>query len=120
MSFGKASAAAAACMTLVAGPAGAAEATSALAWSTYLRAGPSETSAALDELAHDVTVRVLGCDARWCHVADGTVQGYVDRDALALPRVPPPDASALGHCTIAALSDAPNGAPTRLCDSGRR
>ena len=79
---------------MAAHPGSAREAGTALAWSTYLRSGPGETYAAIDELSHDVRVRVMGCDGRWCRVADGTVEGYVDRDALALPHPPPADASA--------------------------
>lgn len=104
----------------MAGGVAAAGTPTSVAWSTYLRAAPSQTAPAIDELAHDVPVRVLGCDARWCHVADGTITGYVDRDALSLPRVPPPDAAALGHCTVAALADAPRPDPTRFCDATAR
>ena len=96
----------------------AAQPGAALAWSTYLRSGPGETYAAIDELAHDVRVQVVGCDAQWCRVIDGTVQGYVDRAALALPHPPPADASAATHCVVAGLADDRKPAPTRFCSPG--
>lgn len=95
--------------------AGAAQAT--LAWSTYLRAGPAQTSAALDELSHDASVTVLGCGLRWCRIASDSGEGYVDRDALTLPATPSPDARATAGCFVAGQADDRRPAPTRFCPS---
>ncbi len=62
----------------------------AVTWSTYLRAGAAQTSEALDEVEHGDRVRVLGCSDRWCEVVDDGLRGFVDRDALDLPRLPRP------------------------------
>ena len=111
----KAPAIAALAVLLVSSPVLAGDAGTALAWSTYLRSGPGETYAAIDELSHDVHVRVIGCDARWCRVADGTTQGYVDRDALALPHPPPADALATTGCVVVGQADNRKPIPTRFC-----
>ena len=91
-----------------------------LAWSTYLRAGPGETFAALDELSHDVRVSVLGCGPRWCRITSDQWQGYVDRDALTLPGTPGPRRDAASDCFVAGLADDRRPAPTRFCPSSPR
>ena len=104
-------------MLLLAGGAAAVPPTSAVVgWSTYLRAGPSQTAVALDELEHDVRVRVLACDNGWCRVSAAAGTGFIDRDALTLPRVPRPDAAAR-DCVVALQADAPRPTPTRFCST---
>ncbi len=99
---------------LAGAPASAGSAT--VGWSTYLRAGPSETAEALDEVEHDVHVRVLGCTGRWCRVSTAVGDGFVDRDALDLPRVPVPNAAA-PLCATAPQADTPGPTPTRFCST---
>ena len=84
-------------------------------WSTYLRAGPAETAAAISELEHDTPVKLLGCDAGWCHVAIGSVDGYVDRDALALPRTLAPSPPARRNCVTVGQADNRGEIATRFC-----
>ena len=95
-------------------PAGVA---SHLAWSTYLRAGPSSAASVIDELFHDTAVTVSGCSGRWCQVRVGRTTGYVDRDALALPRPAPATASQDGaaNCVTAGLNSYNGKAPVRFC-----
>ena len=106
---------AAASTLLLTASAAAADRPAAIAWSTYLRAGPGETYAVLDELVHDRTVTVAGCDARWCQVSDGVVRGYVDRDALDLPRLQAPQPPSSGPCAIVSQADDRKPRATRFC-----
>ena len=89
--------------------------TVALAWSTYLRAGPAQTSQAIAELEHDTPVEVLACSPGWCRVSAQGAQGWVDRDALVLPRTPAPVPPAGPDCVIAAQVDDRAPVPTRFC-----
>ena len=93
-----------------------------VAWSTYLRAGPGETYAAISELEHDTRVGVVGCDGRWCRVSGEAAQGYVDRDALELPRTLAPEPPARTDCVVVGQADNRGPIPTRFCSapSGRR
>ncbi len=91
-----------------------------VAWSTYLRSGPGQTFTALSELEHDARVEVAGCAGGWCRVRDGAVQGYVDRDALTLPRTSPPVPPANTGCVIAGQADDRRPMPTRFCSAVRR
>ena len=95
-------------------PAGVA---SHLAWSTYLRAGPSSAASVIDELFHDTAVTVSSCGPQWCQVRVGRTVGYVDRDALALPRPPQATASQDGaaNCVTAGLNSYNGKAPVRFC-----
>jgi hypothetical protein len=100
--------------------AGAAEAApQRLAWSTFLRAGPGDQFAALDEIEHSTSVEVLGCAAGWCRIQEGRTVGYIDQDALTLPKVPggaTPPASA-PNCFVAGQVSYPEAAPTRFCET---
>ncbi len=51
-------------------------------WSTYMRAGPGDTYAVIDEVEHDETVDIRDCRGKWCQVQYGRAIGYIDRDAL--------------------------------------
>ena len=104
---------------LVAGPAWAATPT-VVAWSTYLRAGPGQSFAALSELEHDTRVQVGGCDAGWCRVTGPSLKGYVDRDALDLPRTLAPIPPARSDCVVAGQADNRGPIPTRFCSEAAR
>ncbi len=99
--------------------AGAASAASpqptAIAWSTYLRAGPGETYTAISELEHDTRVKVVGCSGRWCQVSGAEGQGYVDRNALDLPRTSAPQPPANTDCVVVGQADNRGPIPTRFC-----
>ena len=86
-----------------------------IAWSTYLRAGPDETSEAITELEHDRRVEVLGCSGRWCKVSRATGEGYVDREALYLPRTLAPHPAANGDCVVVGQAGDRGPIPTRFC-----
>ena len=105
----------AAALLLAGARATAAEAGASVAWSTYLRSGPGEAYAALNELEHDTKVAVLGCDAHWCQVSDGGARGYVDRDALDLPRLQPPQPPSTDPCVIVTQADDRKPRATRFC-----
>jgi len=83
-------------------------------WSTYLRAGPGARFAVIDELRHDASVMVRGCAQHWCEVVVGQTIGYVDQDALRLPRTPAADSGARG-CFIANQTGWRQPTPTRFC-----
>ena len=87
------------------------------AWSTYLRSGPGDAYPVLDELEHDTLVTVGGCSGRWCRIMKGSVSGYVDRDALMLPRPAPLAATVAGAetCFVADQPGYRRPAPTRFC-----
>lgn len=99
---------------------GAAASPVSTSWSTYLRGGASEASPVLDELEHDTRLDLLGCSGRWCQVSDKGILGYVDRDALFLPRPPQPSAKPppAGAC-FSSLADSYRG-PKQLefCQTG--
>lgn len=99
------------------GPAAAAAPSVAVAWSTYLRAGPGQTYAAISELEHDTRVKILGCDARWCRVSNASVDGYVDRDALDIPRTLAPDPPARTDCVVVGQADDRKPIATRFCSA---
>ena len=88
-----------------------------MAWSTYLRAGPGETYAAITELEHDTRVSVVGCDGRWCRISDASGSGYVDRDALDLPRTLAPQPPATMDCVVVGQADNRGPIPTRFCSA---
>ena len=89
----------------------------AIAWSTYLRAGPGETYAAISELEHDTPVKVMGCDGQWCQVSGAAIAGYVDRDALDLPRTLAPQPPVSTDCVVAGQADNRGPIPTRFCSA---
>ncbi len=99
---------------------GAAEATpQRTAWSTYLRSGPGETFPVIDELEHGVLLNVGSCGDRWCRVIDGATAGYIDKDALLLPKPPPAAAPAGGPegCFVADQTGYRHPTPTRYCQT---
>lgn len=106
---------AASALLLSASAAAAGDKGTSVAWSTYLRAGPGEVYAALDELEHDAKVAVLACDAHWCQVSDGGLRGYVDRDALDLPRIQAPQPPSNDPCAIVTQADDRRPRSTRFC-----
>ena len=89
----------------------------AIAWSTYLRAGPSETASAITELEHDTPVKVEGCSGRWCRVSGEAGSGYVDRDALELPRTLAPQPPANTDCVVVGQTDNRGPIATRFCSA---
>ena len=91
-----------------------------IAWSTYLRAGPGETYAAISELEHDSRIGLVGCDGRWCRVSGALGQGYVDRDALELPRTLAPQPPARTDCVLVGQADNRGPISTRFCSAAGR
>ena len=100
-----------------AGPVLAAPPPATVGWSTYLRTGPGETYAAISELEHDTQVMVLGCDRGWCRVSGASLQGYVDRDALELPRTLAPAPPARRDCVVVGQADDRRPIATRFCSA---
>lgn len=89
----------------------------AIAWSTYLRAGPGQAYEAIDELEHDTRVQVVDCSGRWCRVSGASGSGYVDRDALDLPRTVAPQPPANADCVVVGQADNRGPIPTRFCSA---
>lgn len=85
------------------------------AWSTYLRSGPGETYAAVSELEHDTPVRLAGCQGRWCRVSTVDARGFVDRDALDLPRTAALKPPGRRDCVTVEQADDRKPIPTRFC-----
>lgn len=83
-------------------------------WSTYLRAGPGEASETVFELEHDTRVTLDGCQGRWCRVKQGGAAGWIDRDALELPRSPAP-AAGRRDCVSVPQADEHGRSGTRFC-----
>ena len=91
-----------------------------IAWSTYLRAGPGETYAAISELEHDTRVVLVGCSAQWCRVSGEAGRGYVDRAALEMPRTLAPQPPARADCVIVGQADNRGPILTRFCSARGR
>lgn len=84
---------------------------------TYLRAGPGEHYAVLDELAPHTDVDVLSCDAGWCRVRLGRIQGFIGAHILSAPDIHAKPGAAAGPCVIARVNGRPRGGDTvRVCD----
>jgi hypothetical protein len=88
-----------------------------LAWSTFLRAGPGDRYAVIDEIEHSTPVQVLGCATGWCRIQDGRTTGYIDQDALTLARPATgwAPAAAEADCFVAGQVSNRGAAPTRFC-----
>lgn len=86
-------------------------------WTTYLRSGPDYASPALTELEHDTRVDLKSCDGRWCRVSATGAQGFIDRDALSLPRTLAPVPPARTGCVVAGQADNRGPIPTRFCSA---
>ncbi len=111
-------AAALAALLAAAGPAASAPLRpTVVAWSTYLRAGPGETYAAISELEHDTRVVLVGCHGDWCRVSGASGQGYVDRASLELPRTLAPQPPARTDCVVVGQADNRGPIPTRFCSA---
>ena len=86
---------------------------------SYLRAGPGEQYAALDEVEPHSQVDVLSCDKNWCRVRFGRSDGFVRADILSAPDIhakpgpPPADAA----CFTARVNGRPSGGElVRVCN----
>jgi hypothetical protein len=93
--------------------------TERLAWSTYMRVGPGENYAVIDELQHDTDVDVHQCNDRWCEIVSGQAVGYIDKDALTLPKPPGGNAPVGGPqgCFTASLYSYGTNGATRFCQT---
>jgi hypothetical protein len=103
--------------TLVISAAGAAPRTTYL--TTYLRAGPGEEYAAIDEIEPHSQVEVQSCDKDWCRVQSDLAAGYIRADVLAAPdiHVKPGAPPANAPCFTARLNGPPRGGDTvRVCN----
>ncbi len=76
-------------------------------WTSYLRAGPGQQFAVLDEIASNDPLTVQTCSGGWCKVLYGRADGYV-LEAL-LDRGPPGPASAQPPATHDCFDDVLNG-----------
>jgi hypothetical protein len=101
----------------LAGPAGAQPVR--VVWSTYLRTGPGSGYAVVDEIQHDTLVDLRACGAHWCQILSGRTVGYVDRDAIKLPRLPSGGAAIGGAqgCFVTGQYAWRTPAPTRFCET---
>jgi hypothetical protein len=79
-------------------------------WSAYLRAGPSESAAVIDEIRHGSRIDVGHCAGDWCQVNNGAESGWIDKDALSLP-VPPHGGAATNPPDCAWAGQAAGRAP---------
>jgi hypothetical protein len=104
-------------IVVVAGADGARANPGTNAWSTYLRSGPSGAAPVIDELEHDTSLDIKSCAHRWCLVQDGQIEGYIDQDALTLPRPAPPPGAASGPCFVADQDGYKKPTPTRFCQA---
>lgn len=100
---------------LACGPAAAAPGTVFL--TTYLRAGPGEGYAALDEIAPHSVVEVEGCEGGWCRIRSGRASGFIRaevlsaRDIHAKPESPP-----VATCFTVRMNGRPDGGDdVRIC-----
>ncbi len=102
------------CALASASMAGAAPAT--LHWSTYLRSGPGGAYPVLDEVEHDTVVDVQASQGRWRRVSLGRTVGWIDGDALSLPKPPAGATPARGAaCFNAPAYSYSLTAPRRFC-----
>jgi hypothetical protein len=90
-----------------------------LTWSTFLRTGPGSGYAVVDEIQHDTLIDVRQCGAHWCQILSGRTLGYVDRDAITLPRLPAGSAPVGGPqgCFVAGQYAWRTPANTRFCET---
>lgn len=86
---------------------------------TYLRAGPGEQYAALDEIEPHSQVEVQSCEKDWCEVQSGLAHGYIKAGILSAPDIhakPGPPAQG-ATCFTARLNGPPRGGDTvRICN----
>ena len=87
---------------------------------TYLRAGPGDQYAALDEIEPESRVDVQVCDKGWCRIRSGQATGFINADVLSAPDAhAKPSAPASGApCFTARLNGRPSTASeVRVCDN---
>lgn len=85
---------------------------------TYLRAGPGERFAVLDEIEAHKQVDVQDCSADWCRVVSDGAPGFVKQDAFSAPDIHrvPPGIPASAECVTARLNGRPSeGDEVRVC-----
>jgi uncharacterized protein YraI len=85
---------------------------------TYLRAGPGEQYAALDEIAPRSQVDVQSCASGWCRVRANDATGFIRTDVLSAPDIHAAPTSVQGKdCFTARLNGRPRSADdARICD----
>ena len=87
-------------------------------WTTWLRVGPGDGYAVVDEVAPRSQVDVQDCNDRWCKVAYGQASGYIEASMLSAPDIHagPPQAPLTGPCVVIARNnDSLLGEQTRVC-----
>ncbi len=87
-------------------------------WTSWLRVGPGDGYAVVDEVAPRSTVEVLGCKDGWCRVTASRATGYLKEAMLSAPDIHagPPQAPLPGPCvTVARNSASSVGEATRIC-----
>jgi uncharacterized protein YgiM (DUF1202 family) len=89
-----------------------------VSWSTWMRAGPSEESRAIDEIGTGTAVDVAGCRDGWCRVREDGADGYVQQRYLAasLQRYE----RGAGPCFPAQYYTAENALPLTVCPAVKR
>ena len=86
----------------------------------YLRAGPGEQYAALDEIDPESEVDVQSCDNGWCRVRSGDADGFIRAEVLTAPddHAKPPAPAPGAPCFTADLNGRPRGGEqVRVCDT---
>ncbi len=87
-------------------------------WTSWLRVGPGDGYAVVDEVAPRSTVEVLGCQDGWCRVTAKGATGYLKQAMLSAPDIHagPPQAAMPGPCVVVARNGAGQlGEATRIC-----
>ncbi len=86
---------------------------------TYLRTGPGNQYAVLDEIRPEARVDVDACQDGWCRVKSDEHAGYIEAYVLSAPDIhgAPPAAPPSGPCITARLNGMPRAGDTvRICD----
>lgn len=85
---------------------------------TYLRAGPGQQYAVLDEIEPRRQVEVQSCDNGWCRVIIDKAAGFIEAARLSGPDIHtvPPGIPPSADCFTALLNGAPrSGDDQRIC-----
>jgi hypothetical protein len=84
-----------------------------VAWTTWIRAAPSEQARAIDEIGTGTPVQIDTCQNGWCRIIEARTTGYIQQRTLAtaLQTLRP----GTGECFQAQYYTAENPLPITLC-----
>ena len=85
---------------------------------TWLRSGPGDQYAVLDEVDPQSQVDVEACGNGWCRVASSRAKGFIKASVLSAPDLHrnPPGAAQGANCFTAQLNGSPrSGDDVRVC-----